>query len=299
MITIKNFKDEYLAELQEMDFMMWLSVQWNSTFLRENVFAAVDEHDKLLGVCALSCDGTWYYLEDDRSDIPLYRMQMELCTKDELNNKDIVERELIHTAKERLLQLKEKYPDKKLCMRCWCTEREYDKQQQFLELGFTGHNLIWIMGFDLEHTEIPKVEIPGNISVDILDCTEESLKAYLAANYLGYDNVQDAEGELRFRLGDERTKIFTAQDCGKIVSSVTVWHISDDRAATENVFTIPEYRRRKIGLTTVVESLSYLKEKGYKMATLTCVGDNVNAIALYNRIGYKVIGHLLEMHWDV
>ena len=42
-------------------------------------------------------------------------------------------------------------------------------QQQFLELGFTGHNLIWIMGFDLEHTEIPKVEIPGNISVDILD----------------------------------------------------------------------------------------------------------------------------------
>lgn len=43
----------------------------------------------------------------------------------------------------------------------------------------------------------------------------------------------------------------------------------------------------------------YLKEKGYKMATLTCVGDNVNAIALYNRIGYKVIGHLLEMHWDV
>ena len=91
MVTIKGFKDEYLAELQEMDFMMWLSVQWNSTFMRENVFAAVDEHDQLLGVCALSCDGTWYYLEDDRTDIPLYRMQMELCTKDEMNNKDVVE----------------------------------------------------------------------------------------------------------------------------------------------------------------------------------------------------------------
>ena len=28
-------------------------------------------------------------------------------------------------------------------------------------------------------------------------------------------------------------------------------------------------------------------------------GDNSKAIALYSKIGYKVIGHLLEMHWTV
>ena len=38
---------------------------------------------------------------------------------------------------------------------------------------------------------------------------------------------------------------------------------------------------------------------GYKIATLTYVGDNLDAIALYNRIGYKVIGHLLEMSWEI
>ena len=154
------------------------------------------------------------------------------------------------------------------------------------------------MGFDLENTPIPEVEIPENITVDMLGNMDD-LKAYLEANYLGFDNIQDSEGELRFRLGDERTKIFVAQDNEKVVSSVTVWHINDDRAATENIFTIPEYRRRKIGIATVAKSLSYLREKGYKMATLTCLGDNVNAIALYNRIGYKVIGHLLAMHWEV
>ena len=69
------------------------------------------------------------------------------------------------------------------------------------------------------------------------------MKAYFKANYLGFDNVQDPEGKLRFRLGDERTKVIAAQDCDKIVSSVTVWHINDDRAATENIFTIPEYRK--------------------------------------------------------
>lgn len=299
MVKITNFKDEYLTELQEIDFMMWLSIQWNSTFIRENAFAAVDENEKLLGVCALSCDGTWYYIDEGRNDIPLYRMQMELCTADNIENEDAVKKELINAVKQRLLVIKEKYPDKKLCIRCWCTEKDYDHQQQLLELGFKGNNLIWIMGFDLENTAIPEVEMPENISIDMLDHTDDNLKAYFEANYLGFDNVQDAEGELRFRLGDENTKIFTAKDNEKIVSSVTVWRISDERAATENIFTIPDHRRQKIGLATVAKSLSYLKENGYKLASLTCLGDNMNAIALYTRIGYKVIGHLLEMHWEV
>lgn len=54
-----------------------------------------------------------------------------------------------------------------------------------------------------------------------------------------------------------------------------------------------------MGTYVIAKTLTYLKEKGYKLATLTCVGDNANAIALYNSVGYKVVGHLLEMHWVV
>lgn len=224
---------------------------------------------------------------------------MELCTKEGIEQIELVERDLINAAQKRMLELKEKYPNKKLCMRCFCSEDDYEKQQQLLELGFEGHNFLWILKFDLAHTEIPKVEIPQNLSVDMLDNTEENLKAYLAANCLGYNNVQDAEGELRFRLCDDHTKIFVAKDCEKIVSSVTIWRITEERAATENFFTIPDYRRKKIGFATIAKVLTYLKEEGYKLATLTCLDNNVDAIALYTRIGYKVMGHLLEMHWDV
>ena len=41
-VTITSFKDKYLTRLQKIDFMMWLSVQQSSTFVRKNVFAAVD-----------------------------------------------------------------------------------------------------------------------------------------------------------------------------------------------------------------------------------------------------------------
>lgn len=299
MFKIVKFKEEYLAQLQELDFMMWLRVQWDSTIERENVFAAVDDKKSLLGICALSYDGTWYYLDNNRTDIPLYRMQMELCVENKAVDSDVVQRELINAAKGRLIQIKKGYPDKKLCIRCWSKEKEYDKQQQLLELGFTGSNLVWIMGFDLEKKEIPEVEEAGNISVEILENTDAAVKEYLEANFLGYNNIQDAEGEVRFRLGDERTKIFAARCSGKIVSSVTVWHISDECAASENVFTIPEYRRRKMGMLALTKALAYLKENGYKQATLTCVGNNSNAIAFYDRIGYKVVGHLLEMHFEV
>lgn len=299
MINIVKFEDKYFEKLKEIDFMMWLRVRWDSTINSENVFAAVDDEKNLLGICALCYDGTWYYIDEKRTDIPLYRMQMELCISDNIDNSEKVERELINSAKQRLQQIKKDYPEKKICIRCWCDEKEYDKQQQLLELGFTGNNIVWIMGFELDTAEIPKLETPENVSVEILDNSDNAIKEYLAANYLGFNNVQDAEGELRFRLGDERTKIFVTRSNGKIVSSVTVWHISDERATTENIFTIPKYRRQKMGLLTVSAAIGYLKELGYKSATLTCVGDNVNAIALYSKIGYKVIGHLLEMHWEI
>lgn len=66
-----------------------------------------------------------------------------------------------------------------------------------------------------------------------------------------------------------------------------------------NTTDIIKYRQKKIGTYMLVKTLIRLKEKGYKQATLSCVGDNARAIALYNRIGYKVIGHLLEMHWEI
>ena len=299
MIKIVNFTDEYISQLQEIDFIMSLRVQWDSTVARENVFAAVDENNKLLGICALCCDGTWYYIDDDRTDIPLYRMQMEICIDEDINGAETVEKKLTEAAQKRLALYKEKYPDKKLCIRCWCEEGEYEVQQRLLEMGFSGHNVVWIMKANLEQVAMDTVVMPDNLSFEILENNDESMKEYLEANCLGYDNVQDAEGELRFRLGDERTKVFVTRCNGKIVSSVTVWHISDERAATENIFTIPEYRRQKMSTITILKAFEYLKNKGYRIATLTCVGDNSNAIALYNKLRYKVMGHQLEMHWEI
>lgn len=71
MINIVDFEDKYLEQLRDIDFLLWLRVQWDATIMRENVFAATDDNGKLLGVCALCCDGTWFYLDKD-VNLPKY-----------------------------------------------------------------------------------------------------------------------------------------------------------------------------------------------------------------------------------
>lgn len=102
LVRITEFKDNYLEQLQEIELLMWIRVQWDGTIARENVIAAVDENDQLLGVCVLSYDGTWYYIDRNRTDIPVYRMQMELSIKEGVMDAAALERALIGAAKDRM-----------------------------------------------------------------------------------------------------------------------------------------------------------------------------------------------------
>lgn len=145
--------------------------------------------------------------------------------------------------------------------------------------------------------EIPQYEIPENIRIGLQQTDEEGIKAYLEANALGFGGVQDAEGEFRFRVCGPDTKVYTAKDKGKVVSSVMTWSISEERSATENIFTIPEYRKKNIARATIARGLNDLKKDGFKIATLTCVGDNTPAIAMYISMGFELKYMLIEMHY--
>lgn len=116
------------------------------------------------------------------------------------------------------------------------------------------------------------------------------------ANEAGY-GTQDSEDELRFRMMGENTKVFVAKADGKIVSSTTIWKIEGGRWATENVFTIPEYRRKGIGREVLYTALKYIQKQKGEMGTLTVVGDNKDAIAMYLSMGYSLMENMMEMHY--
>ena len=293
---IRKFDINDFEKIKVLNNDLYFKIKNNKTFNIDNCFVAISNLEKVIGVCALAYDGTWFYLESKREDIPSYRMQIELFV-DDISCKKEVEVALVNEAKKHIQKFKNIYPDKKLCMRCFVLSNQKDEIQFWLEQGFSTKGIMWIFDFDLKKT-IPIYECNENISIEKIDFSTEKAD-YLKANELGFFGVQDAENELSYRVFNCSALIFCAKKENEIVSSVTIWEIENKKVATENIFTIPNFRRKNICRKTLAFVLKYLKEKGYEVARLTCESDNDNAISLYFDMGYKYKNHFIELCFQI
>ncbi len=296
-MQVRKFQEGDLEQIMEIDYMMWLQLQWNESFQKESFFV-VEKDKQLLGVAALAYDGTWYYLDRDVDYIPKYRMNIHFAIKEECKQKNDVKALLIQALKIHFQQIKKAYPDKSLAIRLWSDSTDIEEIQTMLDQGFIIEDTMMVLAFDLNQ-EVPSFRVPDEVKIGIHDFDGDGMKKYLIANALGYDNVQDSEEELKFRLQGEKTKVFTAMVGEEVVASTTVWELGNGRSASENVFTIPQYQRKKIGAETLCTALRYLQKEGEKEASLTVYGSNYPALQMYLKIGYKLQYHLLEMHYTL
>ena len=80
----------------------------------------------------------------------------------------------------------------------------------------------------------------------------------------------------------------------EVLSAVTLWPRRQKRAATEDIFCIPEYRRQHLTEELLDEAAGYLKEEGFRYAEMNAFSNNTEALALYKKTGYEVTGTLWE-----
>lgn len=143
MYHIRKFAEKDLEQIKDINVMLWLCVQWNGTYHKEDVFVAADEEENVIGVAALFYDGIWYYIEKNRDDIPLYRLQFELSVKENCSEEKEIRRLLLQALKERLKEFSNCYPDKRIAMRCWCEDTAKTDMQFYLQEGFyTGGRIL-------------------------------------------------------------------------------------------------------------------------------------------------------------
>lgn len=120
-------------------------MHWNRSYHKEDEFVAVDE-EEVIGAVSLFWDGTWYYLDRKEWDLPMYRMQMDVATSKEAP-KD-TRRLLIRTLQKQFKQYTATYPNRRLCMRCWCVESDKNYMQELLEEGFYVGGVMMVFKFD-------------------------------------------------------------------------------------------------------------------------------------------------------
>ncbi len=162
----------------------------------------------------------------------------------------------------------------------------------FISCGFYVANTMIMMEKGLASEP---VETKKNMSVSLLNVEEEGLERYLRANKAGFDGIQDPESQIRYQLGLQNGRIYIMEESGEIISSITVWDIDERTAATENIFTIPEYREKHKASELLEYVLSELVNRGKSVARLSVYGDDAPAHGLYLKYGY----HIAEVNYEL
>lgn len=101
------------------------------------------------------------------------------------------------------------------------------------------------------------------------------------------DLIRDSIGDLAFKMNGPDVKVFAVMKGREIIASIMIWDCGEKRAATENIFCIDPYRRKGITAALIEYVCAYLKSEGYEEASLSVYQDNLPAIFLYEKMGYR------------
>ena len=76
-------------------------------------------------------------------------------------------------------------------------------------------------------------------------------------------------------------------DLFEYVANIQGLKLADNVGAIQNVAVLPEYRRRGLGQAVVQGALQGFQRAGVKRVTLEVTSDNLTALNLYDRIGFR------------
>ena len=179
-------------------------------------------------------------------------------------------------------------------VRVWC-RRGNDLYYHFLEvLGFREDRAMNTMELSLQEADFAPGDFDGDYVLETPHFDEAGMHAYAEATGLAF-GTPDSEKEMWYRLKYTDAVIYTVSHRERIAAALTVYPLEDGTVATENIFTVPEYRRRGIMTCLMKTVLMKLKDEGFQKARLTVLADNEAAIALYERLGYNYKYCSLEM----
>jgi ribosomal protein S18 acetylase RimI-like enzyme len=298
--VIKNYSGEDADKIGEFDKISELSYRYNGDFKPENIFCATHENGDIYGIGHLEPHDTWQLI--GKKDMPsdfIYKLRLNIIINTEIKPPESVKDGLMKALLMRANELKKTYPDKNIRVIKYIASDDNEEIDYFLTKGFAAFDINLVMKRDLTDTIPDVLKIDGVSVINWKMSTEQEKKQYLEAETKSNSGVCWSINQLRWYSFGPEWDTFTAFSGDKVIGSTMTWGITDERSATENIFVIPEWRRKGVAKLVITDALKFLKNKGKKIATLCVFGDNKPAIALYKSLGYKMYFTNIEYGFDV
>lgn len=284
-MQLRNYDVSDLSAIEALNQYCAVSIRFHRDIKPENVLCVVSESDELAGVG---------YLKSNESQAESECLfELSTFVGDAYDRDLAVEAALLDGLTHCVEEIRSSTPSKTVRLRSFCEADDIDRIQLFMEKGFHLHAVIPVLKYDLRR-ETRHYRIPDDVQIRELSFTNDEVTKYVNADRMTGENPQ-GPAEIRFKSGDPTFKCFVATCGAEVVGAISVWDITDERAATENIFVIEPYRRKNIARELMATAFDELKRRGKKTATLSVRGTNVPALKLYLSSGYSLYYNLVEL----
>jgi len=288
-MVLRKYSNDDLEAIEKMNSFFAITIKYHGDISKQDVICVVGRDEKLIGVGYLKYDKKF-----NRKG--KYLIEFSTLVDEEHQGNMKIDGMLMDGLIKRYHEIKNANPQKELCLRICCETDEIKDMQFFLEKGFNLNSVIPVLKYDLLH-KTKHFDIPGNVHIEQYSFTEDNLKNYIQADFEA-SGLPESEADIKFNGGDPNFKCFAATCNSKVVGGISVWNITDKRAATENIFVIPSFRRKNIARELIATAFDELKQRGMEIATLSMSGTNLRAMKLYLSCGYSLYYNLIEMIYE-
>jgi ribosomal protein S18 acetylase RimI-like enzyme len=298
--VIRNYSSSDANKIGTFNKTTELAYRYNPDFKPANIFCAVSPEDEILGVSSLEPHITWASIDTNCQDPDyIYSLKMNIVLNPACTTEKSVTTSLIDALLARAKEIRKDYPEKRIRVINYIASDNNEQIDSYLSKGFAVYTTSLVMKRDLTE-EIPEQPCSNNVKIiNWKMTTEEDLKKYYNTDYKCSNGAAWSINMVRWMRNAPEWVTFAAFSGDELIGSVMTWLITEDRNATENIFVLPQWRRKGVAKAFITEALKYLKSKGKTVATLCVYGDNKTAINLYKSLGYKMYFVNLEFGYDV
>lgn len=277
-----------LEAIGRIDSFFPTQAKYHANCTEDNIICLVDDFNTIIGFGCLMFDQTFGINDLKKQNISFFTAQSRAYE----DNYEVYNM-LIDGLISRFLEIKSKYKEKELCLRICFETDEIRKMHFFLTKGFQLKSVVPVMKYDLLK-DVNHYPIPSYIKINEYDINEFSVKDYMDAEALS-NELPATKADLLFSTGDPSFTCFAATYNNELVGAISIWNISHERAATENIFVVPKYRRKNIAKELISIAFEELKKRDMRIASLSMFSTNTAAMNLYLSIGYTLYYNLIEM----
>ena len=212
---------------------------------------------------------------------------------------------LLTEVEERAQNIKKKLAadDSELAVVKYSSEKSYI--EFYRERNFTYNSSLLNMKRKINR----KNEIKGaeDVNIENIRLNKSKLKnrekqiKYVNARNKAYPRENFTIDNLRWFLPTLKygTAIYAVNEGGDIIGSIMIYLCTQNSAVIEDLFIIPGYRRRGFAEKLIERALVFSVEKNIREVELEVLKDNIQAVNLYSKMGFKTVKEELEFSREI